>query len=66
MIRLRIDEILEEQGKTKYWMYKSLDGMSYQNFNKIYNRETASINFDTLERIQDILKCSFDDLFIKI
>lgn len=66
MLRLIIDEILEERGKSKYWMFNSLDSISYQNFNKIYNRETISIKFETLEKIQSVFNCSFDELFIKI
>ena len=33
-MKLRIMEILQEKGKTKYWLYIQL-GLSYQNFNKI-------------------------------
>ena len=31
MVRLRILEILEEQGHTKYWLYKQVD-LSYKEF----------------------------------
>ena len=34
MIKLRAKELLEKNGKTKYWLYKQL-GMSYQNYNKM-------------------------------
>lgn len=34
MVRLRILEILEEQKRTKYWLYKQMD-LSYQNFNRM-------------------------------
>ena len=49
MVRLRILEILEEQGKTKYWLCKRLE-MTYTNFNAIVNNTTSSIHFDTLDR----------------
>ena len=42
MIKLNALTLLEKQGKTKYWLYKQL-GMSYQNFNKMINNETKSI-----------------------
>ena len=61
-MRLRILEILEEMGKTKYWLYIQL-GLSYQNFNKIVNNETKSIKFDNLKAICDILQCTPNDLF---
>lgn len=62
MIKLRVLEILHEQGHTKYWLYKQMN-MSYQNFNKIVNNETSSIRFDNLEKLSRILNCSVGDLF---
>ena len=61
-MRLRLYEILEEKGKTKYWLYIRL-GLSYQNFNKIVNNETAGIKFKTLESLCDILECTPNDIF---
>ena len=46
-MKLRIKEILNEKGKTKYWLYIQL-GLSYQNFNRIVNNETTGIKFDNL------------------
>ena len=66
MIRLRIDKILEEKGKSKYWLYKKLTPMSYQNFNNIFNNNTSGIKFETLERLSDALEVSFDELFEKM
>lgn len=63
MLRLRIDEILEEQNHSKYWLYKQLAPLSYQNFNHIYNNETNAIKFDTLERLQKALGVTLDELF---
>ena len=65
MLRLRIDEILKEKGKSKYWLYKKLTPMSYQNFNNIYSNTTSGIKFETLERIADALEVSYDELFEK-
>jgi putative transcriptional regulator len=64
MVRLRIKEILAEQGKTKYWLNKQL-GLSYQNLSKIMNNETSSVRFETLEALSNVLNCSVGDLFIK-
>ena len=61
-MHLRIDEILKEQGKTKYWLYNQL-GLSYQNFNKIINNQTSGIKFENLKSLCDILKCTPNDLF---
>ena len=50
MIKLDVLRILEEQGKTKYWLYKQL-GMSYQNFSKMVNNETKSIRYEVIETL---------------
>lgn len=62
MIRLRILEILKEQGHTKYWLWKQTS-MSYQNFNKVITNQTGSIKFDTLEQLKAGLGCPIGDLF---
>ncbi len=62
MIRLRVLDILEQQGKTKYWLYKQL-GMSYQNFSKMVNNETKSIRYENIETMCLLLHCSPNDLF---
>lgn len=59
---LRILKILEEKGKTKYWLYNQL-GLSYQNFSNIINNKTTAIKFDNLKAICDILDCTPNDLF---
>ena len=62
MLKLKVKELLEQQGKTKYWLYKQL-GMSYQNFNKMINNETKSIRYENIETICLLLKCTPNDLF---
>ena len=62
MIKLKVKEILEAKGKTKYWLYKQL-GMSYQNFNKMINNETKSIRYENIETICLLLDCTPNDLF---
>ena len=62
MIKLEVLRILEEQGKTKYWLYKQL-GMSYQNFSKMVNNETKSIRYENIETMCLLLNCTPNDLF---
>ena len=47
MIKLDVLRLLEEQGKTKYWLYKQL-GMSYQNFSKMIHNQTKSIRYENI------------------
>ena len=62
MLSLKINKILEEQGKTPYWLGKQT-GISQNNILKICNGETSTIRFDTLEKICKALNCSINDLF---
>ena len=62
MIKLKVLELLEQKGYTKYWLYKQL-GMSYQNFNKMINNETKSIRYENIETICLLLECTPNELF---
>ncbi|HOD02433.1 MAG: hypothetical protein BWY46_01815 [Firmicutes bacterium ADurb.Bin300] len=62
MVRLKVHEILNEKGYTKYWLYKQM-GMSYQNFNRMINNETKSIRYENLDVLCQILNCKPSDLF---
>lgn len=62
MVRLRVLELLEQQGRTKYWLYKQL-GMSYQNFSRMVNNETKSIRYENIETMCLLLNCTPNELF---
>ena len=63
MIKLRVKELLAENGKTKYWLYKQL-GMSYQNFSKMVNNQTKSIRYENIETLFLLLECTPNELFV--
>jgi putative transcriptional regulator len=63
MIKLDVLRLLEERGRTKYWLYKQL-GMSYQNFSKMVNNETKSIRYENIETMCLLLNCTPNDLFV--
>lgn len=62
MIKLRALELLEKKGKTKYWLYKQL-GMSYQNFSRMINNQTKSIQYENIETLCLLLECTPNELF---
>lgn len=62
MIKLRVLELLEKNGKTKYWLYKQL-GMSYQNFNRMVNNKTKSIRYENIETLCLLLNCTPNEWF---
>ena len=62
MITLNVIELLEKKGKTRYWLYKQL-GMSYQNFNKMINNQTKSIQYENIDALCQIFECTPNELF---
>ena len=62
MVKLDVLRLLEQKGKTKYWLYKQL-GMSYQNFSKMVNNETKSIRYENIETLCLLLEWTPNDLF---
>lgn len=62
MIKLKVLDLLEQKGRTKYWLYKQL-GMSYQNFSKMVNNQTKSIRYENIETICLLLECTPNELF---
>ena len=59
MIQLDVLRLLEENGKTKYWLYKQL-GMSYQNFSRMVNNQTKSIRYENIETMCLLLILTFN------
>ena len=62
MLKLRVLELLEKSGKTKYWLYMQL-GMSYQNFSRMVNNQTKSIRYENIEALCQIFNFTPNDLF---
>ena len=55
MLKLNLLKILEEKGKSKYWLFIQF-GMTYTNFNKIIMNET-------IDKLCKILDYEPNDLF---
>jgi putative transcriptional regulator len=61
MIEVRIDEQLEKQDKTFYWLAKET-GISHTTLWRLKKGHAKGINFDTLESICNALKCNPGDV----
>ena len=62
MIKLKVLELLDKKGKTKYWLYKQL-GMSYHNFSRMINNQTKSIRYENIEKLCLLFECTPNELF---
>jgi putative transcriptional regulator len=61
MIETRIDELLEERGRTFYWLAKET-GISHTTLWRLKKGKALGINFGTLEGICSALGCQPGDI----
>ena len=64
MIKITIDNKLEELQKTRYWLAKQT-GMTYPNICNLASGKTKGILFEKLDRICDALNCLPGDIINK-
>ena len=62
LVRLRVLELLDKSGQSKYWLGKQLD-TSWQNLNRMMNNETKSIRYEVIETLCQLFECTPNDLF---
>ena len=62
-VRIRIDELLEERGRTLYWLAKE-SGVDYQGLYRFKTGKAHGIRFNALEGICKALECSPGDLLV--
>ena len=64
MIYLRINEILKEKNKSKYWFVKHMES-GYQSLSNLINNETIGIQFKTLDKACELLECEPGDIIVR-
>jgi putative transcriptional regulator len=62
MIKIRVDHLLAEQGRTFYWLAKET-GISHTTLWRLKKGKALGINFATMEKMCETLKCQPGDLF---
>ena len=62
MIKLNVEKLLKEQGKTKSWLCNEMD-ITFYNLNKALKVGKKSISYKYLEGFLKNLNCTFDELF---
>lgn len=63
MIQMRVQELLNEKKKTRYWLVKQMQ-TTYKTVNKICDNTLTGLQLDTIEKLCSILDCQPNDLFI--
>ena len=61
MIEIRVDQLLAEHGRTFYWLAKET-GISHTTLWRLKKGKALGINFETLEKMCQALKCQPGDI----
>jgi putative transcriptional regulator len=61
VIEILVDELLEERGRTFYWLAKET-GLSHSTLWRLKKGRALGINFETLERMCQGLNCQPGDV----
>jgi len=64
MVYLNIKKILEEKGKSKYWLVTQMNS-DYVTIGAMMENQTTSIHFETIDKLCSILECEPKDLIIR-
>ena len=64
MIEIRIDKLLENRGRSFYWLAKET-GISHTTLWRLKKAKALGINFETLEKMCEALQCQPGDLFAR-
>lgn len=61
MIKVKIKEVLDKQGKTAFWLAKEAK-LGYSCLKKLVDEDAAAVSFKNLSLICDVLKCDITDV----
>ncbi len=61
MMEIRVDKLLEQHGRTFYWLAKKT-GISHTTLWRLKKGKALGINFDTLEKLCQALECQPGDV----
>lgn len=63
MIKMNVQNLLKEKGKTRYWLVKEMQ-TTYKTVNKLCDNTLTGLQLETIEKLCEILDCTPNDLFI--
>jgi len=64
MVRIRLDEMLENQGRSMYWLWKQ-SGVRYATILNLTRGQSRKLSLDALDRICEALECQPGDLLVR-
>jgi putative transcriptional regulator len=64
-VELRIDEVLESNGKSAYWLAKELE-MNHGNLYNYRKNKVKAMNLELLAQMCELLECNIGDLMVLV
>jgi putative transcriptional regulator len=64
-VKLRIDELLKEKGRSAYWLAQET-GIANSTLSNMRTGKTKGIDFDTIDAICSALRCEPGELFVRV
>ncbi len=62
MLKMNVQNLLDENGKTRYWLVKEMQ-TTYKTVNKLCDNTLTGLQLETIEKLCTILECTPNDLF---
>ncbi len=63
MIKMNVQNLLDEKKKTRYWLVKEMQ-TTYKTINHICDNTLSGIQIETIDKLCQILECEPKDLFV--
>lgn len=64
MIHLKIQEMLDKHGRSKYWLTSKM-GKSHRSVSNLMKEDLSGIHFDTLEQLCNIFNCEIGEIIVR-
>jgi len=63
MIKMNVEQLLQEKNKKRYWLVKEMQ-TTYKTVNRICDNSLTGLQLETIEKLCAILECEPNDLFV--
>jgi len=63
MVKLNVQQLLDERGKTRYWLVQQMQ-TSYKTVNRLCDDESVAVQLETVGKLCAIFECTPNDIFI--
>ena len=62
MVELNVQDLLDRQKKSRYWLVKNMES-NYETVNRLCDNHSVAIQLETIEKLCRLLDCTPNELF---